>query len=82
MITLNDVAVWFQSAKPGETLVYHTGHLAFDRSPASSGSVSERQRSLGAAADFLLKRFEAREVYLFQRRVKEKVCDYLAVKAS
>ena len=84
MTDLNDVAVWFQSAKPGESLVYHTGNLAYDRHIDNQmlPSVLEAKRSLGAAARFLLKRCEAREVHLLQRRVKKDVCDYIAVKAS
>jgi len=84
MTDLNDVAVWFQAAKPGDKLVYHTGNLAYDRhiDPQMLPAVIEAKRSLGAAARFLLTRYEAREVHLVQRRVAKDVCDYIAVRAA
>lgn len=84
MIDLNGVASWFQCAKPGETLVYHTGNLAYDChcDPAMLPPVIEQKRSLRAAARFLMNRSDEHEVYLVQRRVKKDVCDYIAVKAS
>lgn len=81
MTDLNDVAVWFQAAKPGEKLVYHTGHLAYDCSPEGGWKI-EKRKSLRAAADFLMKSSDAGAVILVQRRVANKVFDYIAVRTS
>lgn len=84
MTDLNDVAAWFQTAKPGDKIVYHTGNLAYDCHifPSTPPQTIEQKRSIRAAARFLMARSDANEVRLVQRRVKEGVCDYIAVKTA
>ena len=68
---------------PGEMVVYHRGLIGKDRGtgiPASRRTAQHDAVSQTAAIAWSL--YTAGKVYLFQRRVSEGVCDYLAVRAS
>jgi len=66
-------------AKPGTEIVYHIGHLAFDRTLTAKVLPERRRKELGAVANRALQLAEARLVHLVQRRVGEMCCEYIAV---
>lgn len=70
---------WVRTAKPGWELVYHVGHLAFDRETVyeETGRVRryEPQHSTGNAA---YAAYEDGLVELFQKRISENRWHYIA----
>jgi hypothetical protein len=77
-----DLCVWVADAKPGDRIVYYTGHLSRDRLPHNDGysePVRRRIGELGTAAWML---GEENWVHLVQRRVSTGCWDYIAVRKA
>ena len=72
--TLCDLIV---DAKPGTVIVYHVGHLAFDRTLTAGVLPEWRRRELGAVANRTLLLAESGWVHLFQQRLDDGRCAYL-----
>ena len=75
-ITLCDLIT---DAKPGTVIVYHVGHLAFDRTLTAGVLPEWRRRELGAVANRAFRLAESGWVHLLQRRVDAMRCAYLIV---
>lgn len=56
---------------PGESVIYHRGHLAYDR---------QHNRRLSKAATMAMKLADDGLISLVQRRIGECVWDYIAVR--
>lgn len=72
MLTIDDIKHWLVFSKPGDKLVYHTGLLVTDRVGRIIPDVAEYLRYLS----------DIGKVHLVQKKLKNGVYDYLAVKAS
>jgi len=79
-VPVDDVALahWLKTARPGERLVYHVGHLGFDRSPTSNLPRARRE-SLVRVADRALALAESGCLVLAQQRVADGCIAYLAI---
>lgn len=79
-VPVDEVALahWLKTARPGERLVYHVGHLGFDRSPTSHLPRARRE-SLIRVADRALALAESGCLVLAQQRVAEGCIAYLAI---
>jgi hypothetical protein len=69
---------WLTAASPGEQLVYHVGHLGFDRSGGSELEQS-RRRSLNHVANRAIALAEGGRLILTQQRLDEGRMAYLAI---
>jgi hypothetical protein len=69
---------WLKSASPGEHLVYHVGHLGFDRSGGSELAQSRRQ-SLNRVANRAIALAECGRLVLTQQRLDDGRMAYLAI---
>lgn len=77
-----DLCVWVVDAQPGDSLVYHTGHLSRDRLPHNDGysdAIRRKIAELGNAAWML---GEENWLHLVQRRVSYGCWDYIAVRKA
>jgi hypothetical protein len=72
---------WLARACAGERVIYHRGHLTWDRSPASALTGPERQ-ALARIADMAFAAAQEGQVLLVQRRHGPFDFSYLAIKAS
>jgi hypothetical protein len=72
---------WLQSATPGEHLVYHVGHLGFDRS-FGSDLPRPRRQSLERVANRAMALAECGRLVLAQRRLGHGCIAYLAIMAA
>lgn len=79
-VPVDEVALahWLKTARPGERLVYHVGHLGFDRSPTSN-LPRVRRESLIRVADRALALAESGYLVLAQQRVADGCIAYLAI---
>lgn len=73
---------WLLLAPRGEQMIYHTGHLAFEREKTKEFG----NRVLTVAVDpedkvgwLAYQAYRDGRVELVQRRVSENVCDYIAI---
>ena len=67
--------------KPGEAIVYHRGLLGKDRGTGIPSSArTSKHDAVNQTATIAWSLYTAGKVHLFQRRVSEGVCDYLAVR--
>lgn len=77
-----DLCVWVADAKPGDSLIYYTGHLSRDRLMHSEGfdePVRRKLCELGNAAWML---GEENWLHLVQRRVSYGCWDYIGVRKA
>lgn len=77
------MAAWLKSAKPGDTITYHTGNLAYDR--CVEHFADERRAevvALNTTAGAFLAASKSGDALLTQRRVCEGTCEYRAVKLT
>lgn len=72
---------WLKSASPGEHLVYHVGHLGFDRSYGSALAHTRRQ-SLNRVANRAMALAECGRLVLTQQRLADGCMAYLAIIAG
>ena len=73
---------WVVNSKPGERCTYHYGNLMRDRQYTPRGDVAKPGSNLDKLARAAMKAAEAGVVTLYQKRVDENICQYLAVKSS
>lgn len=77
---------WIANAKPSEVYVYHTGFLAIDRGlyigDIEHGGLFIPKPEVDAIARMAVDASDDEKVYLFQRKLQDRVYDYLAVKRS
>jgi hypothetical protein len=64
------------SKKRGTRIVYHIGHLAYDRYYSSAGRSRKQIDELAGEA---LKSFNERRTHLVQRRLANNIFEYMAV---
>lgn len=69
---------WLKAASPGEHLVYHVGHLVFDRSGGSELAQSRRQ-TLNRVANRVMALAECGRLILTQQRLDDGRMAYLAI---
>lgn len=77
---LNKFHDWFDSAKRGEKIVYHTGDLAFDRYVPLAQTPSPEKRELNMLADMAYEMYVQSEILLVQERLEKNVYKYIAVR--
>lgn len=77
---------WIANAKASEVYVYHTGFLAIDRGvyigDISDGGLFIPNPEVDTVARMAIDASDAEKVYLFQRKLHDKVYDYIAIKRS
>ena len=73
-------ASWLATAAAGERLVYHVGHLGFDRSFGSQLPPA-RRRSLDRVANRVFALADLGSLVLAQKRLGDGCVAYLAIKA-
>lgn len=75
-MTVREFMQWVNDAKRGQSVVYHSGNLQFDR--ADNGGPAFRQ--VNRLADFAYESYQRGHVELKQRRVSDGVCAYMATR--
>jgi len=75
------LAHWLRTAKPGDRLVYHVGHLSFDRTPVSALPRARRE-TLARVADRAMAMAENGCLVLAQQRLEDGGIAYLAIMPS
>ncbi len=83
MLAVADVEHWLADKSLPKTIVYHRGHLAFDRlrHEMHDGRVIEvTHEPLSTVATMLFNEFEKGKVLLFQSRVGPFEWDYVALR--
>lgn len=63
--------------RPGDRIVYHRGHLAYDRGQEEQKR-SDEERKVNETANIAWKLWQAGKVHLLQRRVAKDTWDYIA----
>jgi len=83
-VVMNDVdlCVWVVDAQPGDSLVYHTGHLGRDREMHSEGYEEPVRRKIGELGNAAWMLCEENWIHLVQRRVSYGHWDYIAVRKA
>lgn len=64
--------------KKGDRLVYHVGHLAYDRGPDRLGDRNETQNAVRETGNIAWKLMEQGKVALCQRRIATNLYEYIA----
>ncbi len=77
VFTLGEFRSWFSEARPGESVVYYTGHLMCDRQGADSQS-----SYLDTMAKEVYAHAQREEIHLLQKRVGDHHYEYRAVRTS
>lgn len=77
----NAFATWLAAAAAGERLVYHVGHLVFDRSVGSHLTQAQR-RNLNRVASRAFSLAELGCLVLTQKRIADGCVAYLATKTG
>jgi hypothetical protein len=77
-----DLCVWVADAKPGDRIVYYTGHLSRDRLPHRGGYSEPVQRKIGELGNAAWMLGEENWLHLVQRRVSYGSWDYIAVRKA
>jgi len=77
-----DLCVWVADAKPGDSLIYYTGHLSRDRLMHSEGFDEPVRRKLGELGNAAWMLGEENWVHLVQRRVSYGCWAYIAVRKA
>jgi hypothetical protein len=75
----NELCDRFADASPGDTLVYHIGHLAADRDLATSTLPTAQRVDLDRLASRASRMHDEGLVHLVQRRVTPESVAYVAV---
>ncbi len=75
----NELCDRFADASPGDTLVYHVGHLAADRDVGVSTLPATQRTELDRLAHRVSRMHDEGLVHLVQRRVAPESVAYLAV---
>jgi len=75
------LAHWLRTAKPGDRLVYHVGHLGFDRTPVSALPRARRE-ALARVASWTMAMAENGCLVLAQERLADGGIAYLAIMPS
>jgi hypothetical protein len=75
------LAHWLKTAQPGDRLVYHIGHLGFDRNPVSALPRAQRE-TLARVASRTMAMAENGCLVLAQERLAEGNIAYLAIMPS
>lgn len=82
----DEFADWIKNAKASEVFVYHRGYLAIDRGiyigDVERGGIFVPDIEVDTLARMAIDAFDANIVYLFQRKLQDRVYDYLAIKRS
>lgn len=84
-ISAADFKKWIKNANTGQTIIYYTGRLDVDRGACvevdgySYFSANEEVDALGTLA---YGAFSDRKVHLFQRKLRDNVYQYIAMKRS
>jgi hypothetical protein len=73
---------WLIDAKPGDTLAYYRGYLAYDRDPQQSKIGEFRRLKLTHLADRAMECSERKQVFLVQQRMGKEDWVYLAIRSS
>jgi hypothetical protein len=66
------------NARPGTKIVYHTGHLAYDRDYNEALTPATR-KDIGRIADGAYEASKDDRVHLFQRKLDTSVYEYYAI---
>jgi hypothetical protein len=77
---ISTFTTWLSRSKSGEAVTYHYGNLMRDRLLSARGGKSQAGGQLDKLAKAALKAADGGYVALFQKRVDEGMCQYLAVK--
>jgi hypothetical protein len=77
-----DLCVWVADARPGEQIVYYTGHLSRDRLPHRDGYSESVRRKVGELGNAAWMLGDENWVHLVQRRVSYGCWDYIAVRKA
>lgn len=83
MLSVADVEHWLSDKSLPKTIVYHVGHLAYDRlrHEMHDGKVIEvTHEPLTTVANMLFDQFQAGKVLLFQSRVGPFEWEYVALR--
>lgn len=73
---------WIDQAAPGERVVYHEGHLGFDRAFRISSFPEPVRGELDRVAGLAMTLADAGRLVLAQRRIAEDRVAYLAIMAA
>lgn len=76
----NALAHWLRTARPGDRLVYHVGHLGFDRTSVSALPRAKRE-TLMRIANRAMVLAESGCLVLAQQRLAENCMAYIAIMA-
>lgn len=77
-----DLCVWVSDAKPGDRIVYYTGHLSRDRLPHNEGYSEAIRRKIGELGNSAWMLGDENWVHLVQRRVSYGCWAYIAVRKT
>lgn len=75
-----DFISWLGRSRPGDRVVYHQGLLMKDRQFTANGKPS-LHTATSTYAKSVMSAADAGMVMLFQKRLDEDTCDYIAVRA-
>lgn len=75
ILTEDEFHGWATRAAPGDSIVYHRGHLALDR-------VRTFRQEIARVADCARMLADQGQVLLVQKRIGPERCAYLAIKAT
>ena len=75
-ITVSTFSDWCENARPGDVLIYHFGHLAYDRGGLPTKTDAEAM--VDAVADAAMEAYDFGRVTLTQARVNRRKFIYLA----
>jgi len=77
-----DLCVWVADARPGDRIVYYTGHLSRDRLAHREGYSEPVRRKIGELSNAAWMLGVENWVHLVQRRVSYGCWDYIAVRKA
>jgi hypothetical protein len=77
-----DLCVWVADARPGDRIVYYTGHLSRDRLAHRGGYSEPLRRKIGELGNAAWMLGDENWVHLVQRRVSYGCWDYIAVRKA
>jgi hypothetical protein len=77
-----DLCVWVADARPGDRIVYYTGHLSRDRLAHREGYSEPVRRKIGELGNAAWMLGAENWVHLVQRRVSYGCWDYIAVRKA
>lgn len=77
-----DLCVWVSDARPGDRIVYYTGHLSRDRLPHNEGYSEAIRRKIGELGNAAWMLGDENWVHLVQRRVSYGYWAYIVVRKA